>query len=150
MSATPSPAGGARQPACSGSQVHVIDPVTGAILRTHAGTYNNEGLMHTIDIGDADADGYDDYVVRSAQGGVWGYSGLSGQQLFVIGGPTSYGRWMKKVGDWNGDGYEDFAIWNNGSYPFGTYEQTQIRRSAAASTRSFSTKSLRSSASFRA
>jgi hypothetical protein len=107
-------------------QVHVIDPVTGAILRTHAGTYNNEGLMHTIDIGDADADGYDDYVVRSAQGGVWGYSGLTGQQLFVIGGPTSYGRWMKKVGDWNGDGYEDFAIWNNGSYPFGTYEQTQV------------------------
>lgn len=107
-------------------QVHVIDPVTGAILRTHAGTYNNEGLMHTIDIGDADADGYEDYVVRSAQGGVWGYSGLTGQQLFFVGGPTSYGRMLEKIGDWNGDGYDDFAIWNNGSYPFGSYEQTQI------------------------
>lgn len=113
-------------------QVHVIDPATGAILRTHAGTYPNQGLQHTVAIGDADGDGYDDYVVRSSQGAVWGYSGLSGQQLFFIWGSPSYGAALERVGDWNGDGLEDFAIFDAGPV-FSSYVRTQIMAGPDAS-----------------
>lgn len=108
-------------------KVEVIDGATGGVLRTHVGAFPSEFRCQVHVIGDADRDGYEDYVVRSGGGVLRGYSGLTGQQLFVLSaGGTSFGKYIEKVGDFNSDGFADFAVWDEGNYPFATYQQAFV------------------------
>lgn len=113
--------------AWAAGRVDLIDGASGQVLRSHLGTYSGQNLAAPFSVGDLDTDRIEDYVVRAWGGELWGYSGRTGQQLFYFAPSTySFGEYVKKVGDFNADGYGDFAVYDRGSYPFVTYEQVFV------------------------
>jgi len=113
-------------------RVAVLDGVTLQTIRTHQGTYLFQGLQAIRLVGDMDGDGIADYLLFD--GGMQAspalyriISGASGAQIgsfFKL--SYSWGLALRDIGDWNGDGYDDLALMDQGDPPYTFYRRTQI------------------------
>jgi len=102
-------------------EVDVVSPVTGAVLRSHVGTYDFERLgFFACQLGDLDGDGVHEYAIVAKHARQLGppvffiYSGATGARLARISkagaAQAGFNPWLENLGDVNGDGVEDFAI----------------------------------------
>jgi hypothetical protein len=107
--------------------VHVVSGATGAIIRTHRGLGGgNFQRMPGGIIGDANGDGFDDYLISDQQYGAWTgwaylYSGATGQVIRVQSTvATDREYWVSPLGDVDLDGCDDLLISEGGCSGFAT------------------------------
>jgi VCBS repeat protein/FG-GAP repeat protein len=113
---------------------YVFSGATGALLRTHEGTYNGQDLGDgTAGLADLDGDGVGDYAVTNRYDArnlisstVFLYSGATGAQLGTLVTPLSrfesFESPVSDAGDVNGDGVGDIAVagfWRNKGNHYG-------------------------------
>lgn len=105
-------------------RIAIIDPRTGAILRTVVGSTAGTDLGTLVaGAGDVDGDGGPDFAATAprdpgafgsrSSGAVFVYSGRSGNLLRTLVGPihaSAFGKSLASLGDVNGDGVPDFAV----------------------------------------
>jgi hypothetical protein len=108
-------------------RVDVVDGATLAILWSHFGWQQDQGLGGGPVLGDIDGDGKRDYVIGSS-GIWWGQSGANGAPLFTlqVGSPTSSTSSLTDVGDFNADGYDDIVFVEVGGPPMGPYRWVRV------------------------
>ncbi|KAA3614272.1 MAG: hypothetical protein DWQ01_00795 [Planctomycetota bacterium] len=106
----------------SSGSVHVYSGVDGSLIHQFQGSADNERLGERVaSVGDINADGFADLLMSApyAQSGgvvdagsVFLYSGMDGSLLFRFDGieNENLGWAISEAGDWDLDGYPDFAI----------------------------------------
>lgn len=93
-------------------RVDVIDGATGQVIRSHVGTNQGQGFGVYWILGDVDGDGVRDYLGRD-EGMFYGnpqtqvFSGATGAVISTF---PKFGNFLKNVGDFNGDGYDDLIL----------------------------------------
>ncbi len=102
--------------------VLLISGRTGATMKTISGTSLGDDFGRAVaGAGDADADGFPDFVVGAPQADVMGqgsgtatlFSGATGAVLFALSGDSAYdyfGSAVAGAGDVDGDGHDDLII----------------------------------------
>lgn len=104
----------------------VIDGATGQVLRSHLGTFMDRYLGALAALGDLDADGTRDYAIHDSTT-IWGISGATGTVVFTLPKWSSnYGTWMRDIGDFNADGYDDIVFFDFVSWPTPWYEAIHV------------------------
>lgn len=113
-------------------RVTILDGVTLQTIRTHQGTYQFQGLRAIRLVGDMDGDGIPDYLLFDSgmQASPVLYRIIAGASGAQIGSfpklSYSWGLSLRDIGDWNGDGYDDLALMDEGNPPYTYYRRTQI------------------------
>jgi len=111
---------GAPQP---GGSVRVCSGADGGLIRLHTGNAISGDAYGSLvrAVGDLTGDGVPEYVVRASYGDgslqapeIWLYDGATGANIWAAYAPTApgswYGRAIAAVGDYDGDGFGDFAV----------------------------------------
>lgn len=105
-----------------GGKVQVLGGPDGRVLFSKVGTEAGRSLGISADLADVDADGVLDVIAgsfySSGVGRVVVYSGLTGGVLLTKTSPQSgdrFGIVVSSAGDFNGDGFGDFAVAASGS-----------------------------------
>lgn len=110
-------------------RVRIVNPATGALVRTHLGQTANDRVGQAVeDLGDHDGDGVSDYAIGSAPlqfspptissfdggpGVVRAHSGATGAVVWTLAGRTANGAFgwsLASMGDLDGDQLADLAI----------------------------------------
>ena len=99
------------EPNTSPGRVRLISGRTRAPLATFVSPSGNGfGALDVNPIGDADGDGTVDFAIGYASRGPLAvYSGATGARLYTLGSPFEYYGYACSVGDYDGDGKDDFA-----------------------------------------
>jgi len=124
----------------TGAALILYGPVSGAYapddsdLIFTAESYASAMSEHCEDLGDLNADGYDDFITGSYPTGdgaayvVWGSTSLSDMSIsdadFKIRGdldPQSFGYYTGSAGDLNQDGWTDLVVGDSGRQPNNVY-----------------------------
>jgi hypothetical protein len=95
-------------------RLDVIDGATLAVVRSHFGTAQDEGLGRVTTVGDLDGDGIRDYLLPRP-GWLTAHSGASGQPLFQAATTNQVGALMD-IGDVDADGFDEFAFYDPAHY----------------------------------
>jgi hypothetical protein len=110
-------------------EVDIYSGATQSILYTFQGTWQFSNVNAVCGVGDIDRDGHADFGIGAAQDGPNGegaftvYSGSSGSVIYSYLGEhaqSSFGSDACRLGDTDGDGFEEFAVKANaysGSLP---------------------------------
>ena len=108
--------------AADGGKIQVLGGPDGRVLFSRAGTDAGRSLGISAGLGDIDADGFLDVIAgsfySSGAGRVTVYSGLTGGVILTKTSPQSgdrFGGVVSSAGDFNGDGFGDFAVAAPGS-----------------------------------
>ena len=108
--------------AADGGKIQVLGGPDGRVLFSRAGTDAGRSLGISAGIGDINADGFLDVIAgsfySSGAGRVTVYSGLTGGVILTKTSPQSddrFGVVVSSAGDFNGDGFGDFAVAAPGS-----------------------------------
>jgi len=108
-------------------QVEVVDGGTWATIRIHGGSFYQHYFSWVRALDDVNGDGAGDYAVLSYTG-FQVYSGATGQVLYTV-QPLSYtwGQFLLPIGDFDADGFGDFAVNDYDSPPWSsTYERVIV------------------------
>lgn len=102
---------------CPGSSVAVLSGADGALLRVHYTAGLGLGMQAPGPIfGDADGDGFDDYLLADNIGASWTgqasvVSGRTGGVLYLVPGMAAFADyWAQAIGDVDGDRLDDFVV----------------------------------------
>lgn len=105
-----------------GGKIQVLGGPDGRVLFSKVGTAAGHSLGISADVGDINADGFLDVIAgsfySSGIGTVNVYSGLTGGLLLTKASPQNgdrFGVVVSTAGDFNGDGFGDFAVGAPGS-----------------------------------
>jgi hypothetical protein len=98
----------------------ILDGATGQVIRSHSGTGSGQEFMVAWPLGDLDGDGVRDYLGRDE--GMFAsnpmtrvFSGATGALISTY---PRFGLYLRDIGDFDADGYDDMILSAHAQYAF--------------------------------